>query len=371
MAAAAAAVLLALAPWGCEPRRASSAQTTPAQIPRLVRQNGQPDVMVLNPGQVPGMTLVTVRKLDLAAGLEANGQVTFDDRRVASIVSRVSGRIEEVRVSQWDYVRKGELILSLYSPDFMTAEAEYLQARATEHLSGGAPGVAAGNGGDIGAALVSAARRKLELLGMADADIRALKGPSPTVWMRAPIAGTVVENKAVRGAAVSPGDVLYSLGTLNEVWITASIYEDDLARVHVGQQLEAVTTAFPNTVFKGRIARISPDISATTHTAQIRCEVRNPGDRLKPQMLARVRIITRPGAALVVPQSALVFDTDSYFAFVVTGGNRITRRKVEVASWSAKGYVRVVSGLASGERVVNDESLQVNALWHEVHGEGS
>ena len=79
------------------------------------------------------------------------------------------------------------------------------------------------------------------------------------------------DNKATRGAAVSPGDVLYTLGTLNDVWITANIYEDDLARVHEGQDLEAVTTAYPDEAFKGVISRISPGIDPTTFTAQIRC----------------------------------------------------------------------------------------------------
>ena len=154
--------------------------------------------------------------------------------------------------------------------------------------------------------------------------------------MRAPISGTVIENKATRGAAVYPGDVLYTLGTLNDVWITANIYEDDLARVHVGQDLEAVTTAYPDDVFKGVIVRISPGIDPTTHTLQIRCAVKNPGLKLKPQMLARVRIVTRPGQALVVPQDALVFDTDSYFAYRRVAPDAVERRKVAIASWNEK-----------------------------------
>ncbi|HTJ09676.1 MAG TPA: hypothetical protein VL393_08310 [Candidatus Binataceae bacterium] len=86
-------------------------------------------------------------------------------------------------------------------------------------------------------------------------------------------------------------------------------------------------------------------------------------------MLARVRIVTRPGAALVVPQQALVFDTNSYFAYVRVGPEAIARRNVTVASWNEKGYARVVSGLAAGDTVVVAGSLQVNELWREAHGE--
>lgn len=348
--------------------RAAAPEPTPA-VPQLVQQQGgRPELLELKQGDVPGVVMVTVANVELPGVLETSGQVTFDDRRVSSIVSRVQGRIEATRVSQWDNVRRGQPIVALYSPDFMTAEAELIEAKATDKLTS-APGVSAG--GDFAGAMAAAARRKLELLGMDSADIKSISTPSPTVWMRAPISGTVVENKAVRGAAINPGDVLYTLGTLDDVWITGDIYEDDLARVQVGQELEAVTTAFPDTVFKGEIARISPNVDATTHTIELRCEVKNPGGRLKPQMLARIRIVTRPGQALVVPQEALVFETDAYYAFVEVSPGRLERRKVAIGSWSQQGYARVLSGLSVGERVVSGETLQVNALWHQAHGESS
>jgi Cu(I)/Ag(I) efflux system membrane fusion protein len=181
----------------------------------------------------------------------------------------------------------------------------------------------------------------------------------------------VVENKVQRGSAVNPGDILFTVGTLEDVWITGDIYEDDLARVQVGQQLDAVTTAFPDRTFKGIIARVSPNIDPATHTAQIRCEVKNTDGMLKPQMLAKVTIVTRPGGALVIPQDALVFDIDNYYAFVEVSPGLFEHRKVAIASWSRAGYARIVSGLKAGDRVASGETLQVNALWHEAHGESS
>ncbi len=360
---------LALVVAGCEGSQPSGASVQTADpTPQLVRQAGGVELMKLRPAEVPGLTLATVREVELPGILETSGQVTFDDRRVAKIISRVTGRIEDSWVSQWDNVRRGERIVALYSPDYMTAEAEYLQSLATARL-GGAPGLDTERG--LASALVSSAKRKLELLGFEEQDIRAIKAPSPTFVMRAPIGGTVVDKMALRGSQVNPGDVLFTLGILDRVWITADIYEDDLARVSVGQQLEAVTTAFPDQVFKGKISRISPSLDPATHTMQIRCEVDNPGARLKPQMLARVRIVTTPGSALVVPQEALVFDTDGYYAFVQVGDDAIDRRRVTIASWNEEGYARVLGGLRSGERVVQGESIQVNALWHQAHGEGS
>ena len=354
---------------GCHTDSAGPAAAVPEATPvvQLVRQQGV-EVIQFNAADVPGLKMVEVQNIEMPGILETSGQITYDDRSVSTIVSRVQGRIEQTRVSLWDNVQRGEKIVALYSPDFMTAESEYLQAHESSTLIA-APGV--GGTSDFASALSLAAKRKLQFLGMSDADIKAIKAPDPTVWMRAPISGTVVDNKVQRGAAVNPGDVLFSLGTLDDVWITGDIYEDDLARVRVGQELSAVTTAFPDEVFKGVIARISPNVEPTTHTLQIRCEVKNPGGKLKPQMLAKVSIVTRPGEALVIPQDALVFDIDNYYAFVEVSPGMFEHRKVSIASWSRVGYARVVSGLKAGDRVVSGETLQVNALWHQAHGESS
>jgi len=364
-----AALTAAISLGGCHSGVAAPAAAVPEATPvvQLVRQQGV-EMIQFNAHDIPGLKMVDVQDIEMPGVLETSGQITYDDRSVSTIVSRVQGRIEQTRVSLWDNVQRGEKIVALYSPDFMTAESEYLQAHESSKLIA-APGV--GGTSDFAGALSIAAKRKLQFLGMSDADISAIKAPDPTVWMRAPISGTVVDNKVQRGAAVNPGDVLFSLGTLNDVWITGDIYEDDLARVHVGQELSAIATAFPDEVFHGVIDRISPNVDPTTHTLQLRCEVKNPGGKLKPQMLAKVSIVTRPGEALVVPQDALVFDIDNYYAFVEVSPGMFEHRKVAIASWSKVGYARVVSGLKAGDHVVSGETLQVNALWHEAHGESS
>jgi Cu(I)/Ag(I) efflux system membrane fusion protein len=364
-----AALAAAISLGGCHSDSAGTEAAVPEATPvvRLVRQQGV-ELIQFNASDVPGLSMVQVQNIEMPGILETSGQITYDDRSVSTIVSRVQGRIEQTRVSLWDNVQRGEKIVALYSPDFMTAESEYLQAHESSTLIA-APGIRGSS--DFAGALSLAARRKLQFLGMSDADINAIKAPDPTVWMRAPISGTVVDNKVQRGAAVNPGDVLFSLGTLNEVWITGDIYEDDLARVHVGQDLSAVTTAFPDEVFHGVIDRISPNVDPSTHTLQLRCEVKNPGGKLKPQMLAKVSIVTRPGEALVIPQDALVFDIDNYYAFVEVSPGTFEHRKVSIASWSRVGFARVTSGLKAGDRVVSGETLQVNALWHQAHGESS
>jgi Cu(I)/Ag(I) efflux system membrane fusion protein len=359
--------LITVLVFGCNGPQHANGNTQQAveTFPRLIHQDQGPELLQLRHGALP--LIGTVRTAQLPGLLETTGQITFDDRRVASIISRVSGRIEGVRVSQWDSVSRGQPILTLYSPDLMTADAEYLQAKAS------VPALAGGSEGDrqFAQSMVEAAKKKLELLGIEPAQIEMIKTAAPTFVMRAPISGTVVQNQALRGSAVNPGDVLYSVGTLEDVWITGDIYEDELARVQVGQELEAVTTAYPDEVFHGTIARISPNVDPNTHTLQIRCEVKNPDLRLKPQMLAMVKIIVRPGQALIVPLDAVVFERDNYFAYVDVGNDSLERRKVSIGSWNKQGYARVISGLEPGDQVVTTEALQINELWHEVHGESS
>lgn len=344
---------------GCSHK--STEQTIQAS-PQIIEQTDGRSWLVFKPEDYEGFETTLVKEVEMPGVLETTGQVTFDDRLVKTITSRVQGRIEEVHVSLWDTVTAGQPILTLYSPDFMTAEEEYLQAKSSSTLQGSQAYA------DISGWMLTSAKRKLELLGMSDSDIDAITSASPTIVMRAPIGGTVLQNQSMVGQAINLGDMLYQVGTLDQVWITADVYEVDMAQVRVGQRLEAVTMAYPDEVFRGEVSRISPSIDPNLHTAQIKCELDNPGLRLRPQMLAKVSIITHPGAALVVPQQALAFDGDAYYAFLEVAPNTVERRKVEILTWNEQNYARIKSGLKSGERVVA-ESLKVNALYHGTRGE--
>src|ERR1700733_6539827 len=229
------ALLMALGVSGCRGEPHANADTTVVtqNFPQLSHLGGQ-EVLSLKPSDVPGMTYAEVQQVSLPGVLETTGQVNFVDDRVSTISSRVQGRIENMRVATWDNVHRGELVLQLYSPDFMMGEAEYLQAKTTSGISAHSsiPGSA-----DLAQSMVLAARHKLELLGMSDADIDGIKGAEPTIWMRAPVSGTVVQNKATIGSAINPGDVLYQLGTLDRVWLNADIYEVALAGVKCDRHL--------------------------------------------------------------------------------------------------------------------------------------
>ncbi len=186
LVAIAACAMLTSCIAGCHGEATSGAASAPAPpSPQLVQEDGH-EYLLLNQADVPGMSFAEVKDVTLPGMLETTGQVSFDDQKVATIVSRVQGRIEDTRVSLWDSVGRGQPIVKLYSPDFMTAEAEYLQALTTSKVSQSSD---IDGTRDLVASMATAAKRKLELLGMEDADIDALKAPSPTIWMRAPISG--------------------------------------------------------------------------------------------------------------------------------------------------------------------------------------
>ena len=372
---------LVLAAGGCESPAPGSAAVEYAacQCRSWSRKVTDRDVLQLTGAQVPGLTVAEVQSVELPGVLETNGHVAFDDQRVSTIVSRVAGRIEATRVSQWDNVRRGEPIISLYSPDFMTAEAEYLQAQTTAQLSS-TPALASSMGTsavrspeNLAAAMLSAARRKLELLGMDEADIDAISAPSPTVWMRAPISGTVVDNKAVRGAAVNPGDVLLHGRHARSTSGSSPISMKMISRASTwGNRSKRSRRPIPMRSSTGFVSRISPDVDPDTHTLQIRCQVENPRDQLKPAD-ARARAHRRP-----TPATRWWCRWSRWFSIPtpttsmsIWAAEHYDRRKVEIGSWKEQGPARVLAGLTAGERVVAGESIQINALWHQANGESS
>lgn len=358
---------------GCDGAPSSQAEIRPAraETATLIHRADGPDLLAVANLQAEAGPLAEVRQVRLPGILEGTGQVTFDDKLVSTIISRLTGRIENIRTSQWETVHRGELVMSLYSPDYMSAEAEYLAAirDSDQNVSSGTGAFGIPASVSMAASLKEAAIRKLELLGFSASEIARIRSASPSVWVRAPINGIIVSKNVVRGQQVNPGDQLFALATLQRVWITADIYQEQLAQVRVGQSLEAVTASYPGEVFNGTVERISPSLDPNTHTLQLRCEVINRNSLLKPQMLARVRLTTSPSIALIIPDSALVFDDKAYYVFVLAGGNKVERRQVKIAEWSEDDYTRVTSGIGPSDRFLTTESLRFNALWHVANGE--
>jgi cobalt-zinc-cadmium efflux system membrane fusion protein len=293
---------------------------------------------------------------------------------------------------QGSIVRKGQKLADLESPDIDEAEADYLKALAehenarrtseaeiklaqstydrtkmlyektitagknlqsAEHDLEVAKASAASTVASTKAAL-QAARRRLLILGLKEADINALTTRSDftaVFSLSSPIDGTVVERNATIGATVGTDASLFKIINLASVWIDANVFEKDLERIKLGQEVKVTVPAFPEVTFSGRVILVSSVVDPETRAVKVRTEVSNPNGRLKPDMFANVQIITDTNrSAISIPQSAVLDDGGQKVVFVA-GGNGYEKRVVSVGIQS-NDRIEIRDGLKAGDRVV-------------------
>src|SRR4030042_2038050 len=241
--------------------------------------------------QLIGVKIGTVEMRPLEKVIRAVGRVDYDEKRIATVSLKVGGWIEDLYVDfTGRYVRKGEPLLTLYSPELVSTQEEYLMAlEARKSLAKSPFPEVAGSG----TSLVESARRRLKLWDVTDEEIRKLEesGQSQrTMTFYAPMSGFVIEKSATKGMNVMPGTVLYKLGDLSTVWIYADIYEYELPYIRLGQQAIIQLSYLPGETFRGKIIYIYPSLDANTRTAKVRFEFPNPQARLKPELFANVEI---------------------------------------------------------------------------------
>lgn len=322
----------------------------------------------------------------------ATGKVQAPEDRTAVIGPVNEGRIVKLYAGQGSRVRKGQRLAELESADIDQAEADYLKAQAdVENARRSAaaeiklaqqtydrtkalyektvvPGKnlqsaerdlevakasAESNIASTKAALV-AARRHLLILGLNDAAIDALgtkAGLAATFALNSPIDGTVVERNATIGATVGPDANVFKIIDTSRVWVDANVFEKDLSRVRVGQGVRLSVTAFPGTTFSGRVIFINTVVDPDSRTVKVRTEVPNPDGRLKPEMFANIEIVTDvKGAAISIPQSAVLDDNGKNIVFVADGNN-YKQRQVQLGIKNGD-RVEIIDGLNSGDKVV-------------------
>lgn len=296
--------------------------------------------------QNTGIRTAQVKLGNVAQSLDTVGYIQPDEHRIEVVQSRTSGWIEQLHVKALnDPVRKGQLLLELYSPDILAAQEEYLLALKSLH-------------GQIeDKALKQAARQKLSLLGMADEQVAQLekKGQSSRrIGIYAPSNGIVSELGARQGAQVSAGMNLFSLVDLSSIWVTAEIPEIQGSWVHAGTLAEISVPTYPDKLYKGSVQYVSPQVSATTRTLQARIRLDNPRNLLKPGMFAHLTLlgsaISRESFALV-PNEAVI--TTGKRSVVIVADSKGKFHPVEVKiGREARGQTEILDGLSDGQTIV-------------------
>jgi membrane fusion protein, copper/silver efflux system len=292
--------------------------------------------------QLLGVRFATATQRELSRALRGFGRVEVDERQLADVTLKYEAYVETLSVAETGRgVRTGEALLTLYSPDLLSAEEEFLEATR----------VASDEGTK---ALQSAASRRLRLWGLNEADLQRLRAQGKSngrLTLRSPASGVVLEKNVVAGSRVMPGEVLYRIGNLGRVWVQAQFYESEAPFISVGQPASVSLGAVPGDKIEGRVSFVAPRVDEKTRTLQARIEVSNPKLLLKPGMFADVRVERSLGKVLSVPSAALLMSGEHRYAFVQRPQGQLQPMEVMTGA-TAGDFTEVRSGLHEGDRVV-------------------
>ncbi|HLK61954.1 MAG TPA: efflux RND transporter periplasmic adaptor subunit [Bryobacteraceae bacterium] len=353
---------LAVGMSGCS-REAVSAAPNSAPPPKVETVPDRNVVTVPNPDRFALAPAMARHESDQVL---TNGVVAADVSRSYAVNSLSSGRVVEVKARLGDDVQKGQLLLTMTSPDMSQAFADYQKFKADSAL--------AKTQLERAQLLFShgaMAQKDLELAEdtynkaiidtrTAEEHIRLLGGDpqhvSPLIEIHAPMAGTITEQNVTSAAGVKSLDNspnLFTISDLSNVWILSDVYENDLGRVHLGDRAEIELNAYPNRRLSGRVTNISKLLDPNTRSAKVRIELPNQGGMLRPNMFATVHFISGgTETRTVVPSSAVLRLQDRDWVFVKLTGQQFRRTEVQAGPVNADKTQQILGGLQPGDQVV-------------------
>ncbi len=303
--------------------------------------------------QLIGMRTAEATYQSLDKTIRTVGRVEYDERKLKQINTKIEGWIERLSVdSTGKLVKRGDPLFSIYSPELVSTQEEYLLALQAKKQLASSPFHQVAASGD---SLVEAARRRLLLWDVTPEQIAELERtgqPTKTLTMVSPIDGFVIDKMAFEGMRVEPSIVLYKIGDLSTVWVYADIYEYELPLVRVGQDATIRLSYHPGQAFRGRVVYVYPYLDSKTRTAKVRFELSNTADwKLKPGMFAEVELNVTMGRRLAVPQEAVLDSGTRQIVFVDQGDGHFEPKEVRLGLRVDNRY-EILSGLKPGTRVV-------------------
>ncbi len=302
--------------------------------------------------QLIGVEYGTAEYENVSGAVRAVARVTLDETKVAKVNSKLEGWLEQVFVdSTGRRVTKGEPLVTIYSPEALATQQEYLlalKARETMHDSPVHEMLGSTEN------LIAAAKKRLELWDIGEAQIAAITAsgkPVQYLTLYAPASGFVMERNAYAKQRIMPDTVLYNIADLSTVWVVADVFEYEASAVRVGQPAALTLAYLPGRTFRGRVSYILPAIDPATRTVKVRIEFPNPEFLLKPEMYGEVEFQTGGTRRLVVPQTAVLNSGDHQTVFVDRGAGYFEPRDVKIGAQNG-GRTEILSGLKAGERIV-------------------
>lgn len=308
-----------------------------------------------------GVRLGKAETRDLTKTIRAVGRVTFDETLQAQIHAKFEGYVERLYV---DYtgkpVGKGQALLSIYSPELLATQAEFLIAsRARRQLQTSSnPDIARG-----GVDLYDSARQRLLLWDISPGEISELERtgkPRKALTLYSPVAGFVMSKNAVQGARVMPADTLFEIAGIRRVWVLADVYESEAPFVAVGQTARMSLSYLPGRTWTGKVSFIAPVLDEKTRTVKVRVQFENPDGTLKPEMYADVALERPLGRVVTVPDGAVLSTGTRSVVFVAKGDGRFEPREVETGA-KVDGFYEIRKGVQAGEEVVTQANFLIDS----------
>lgn len=298
--------------------------------------------------QLIGLTTAPVRRVELEKTIRAVGSVMVDETRLADVSLKFDAWVGPLQADAVGIqVRRGQTLFSVYGPELLAAQDEYLQTRRRSRSP----------------ELVRAARQRLALWDIDDAQLRHIERlgkPLQYLPITSPISGTVVTKNVVEGTAVKAGMTLMRIADLSEVWIEADVYENELPLVQAGMPATVTLPYLPGRSWSAKVDYVYPYLTNMTRTGRIRLRLDNPDGELKPDMYAEVRLASDMGRALAVPEQAVLYAGDSRVVFVDLGDGKLQPRRIKAGRRSGE-WIEVLDGVEEGESVVTSGNFLIAA----------
>ena len=285
------------------------------------------------------VSTVIVKKENLQDQVTAYSYLDFVENNRKTISARFNGRIEELFVDKTgDYIKKGQPLFEIYSPDLVQAQNEYLIAL---------------NNSSNSTSLLKAAKKKLEIFGLTSEQIQSLEKTREinlTIKYFSPISGTVIEKKVQEGVYVNEGTAIYDVAELSTLWNIAEVFENDLSNVKVGSPVKLHLRAYPGEEFSGKVTFIYPVVNSQTRTVKVRSEFSNHGGRLKPQMYGETIFSKVGGEGILVPADAVIIAGRRSVVWIKAEDGMFEARNVQIGNRFGDKY-QILSGLNEGDEI--------------------
>jgi Cu(I)/Ag(I) efflux system membrane fusion protein/cobalt-zinc-cadmium efflux system membrane fusion protein len=327
--------------------------------PKASEPNLAPFTLTPQRMQSIGVKTGVVERRKVQDEIRTVGNVEADETRLADVQVRFSGWVQKVYAdATYKAVRQGQPLLTIYSPDLVTAEQEYLVAKELATQSGTHGGGSHGSG-----SLLSAATERLKRWQIPEREIARLKKSgkvSREIEIDSPVSGVVIDRKAFPNMYVDPGMKLYAVADLSSVWVYAEVFQNDIGKIKVGDPASITVDAYPGETFPARVSFIWPEVDRTTRRARVRLEIPNPQAKLLLGMYVDVKISVPLGDQLAIPASGVFQSGTRQIAFVDHGGGSFEPREIELGARAGDDFI-VLMGLEAGERVVTSANFLIDS----------